>query len=117
MSIKYTKTGCSSHGANRDRRKNSDAVSLKVSSKSCVSVAYVVRDEAEYFGQIPEMKIPGEMLKLAEHIVELKTADPKGYVDRYEEAVVDLLRQKQSGKALGKPTKAAAKPTGNVIEL
>ena len=82
--------------------------------------SYEVRDEGEYFSEIPDMKIPGEMLKLAEHIIESKTADfePKKFVDHYEEAVVELLRQKQSGKALGKPSgKSTAKPVGNVIDL
>ena len=37
--------------------------------------SYEVRDEAEYFADIPDMKIPGEMLKLAEHIIETKTED------------------------------------------
>ena len=33
---------------------------------------YEVRKEDEYFADIPDVKIPGEMLKLAEHIVETK---------------------------------------------
>lgn len=38
--------------------------------------------------------------KLAEHIVETKTGDfePDEFVDRYENAVVDLLKQKQAGQ-------------------
>ena len=65
---------------------------------------YEVRDHAEYFADIPDVKIPGEMLKLAEHIVETKMADfePEKFVDRYDTAVVELLRQKQSGKAISK---------------
>ena len=81
---------------------------------------YEVRDEKDYFSEIPEMKIPSEMLKLAEHIVETKAADfdPSSFVDTYEEAVVEMLRKKQSGQALGKAVpKSAAKPVGNVIDL
>ena len=79
--------------------------------------SYEVRDETEYFAEIPEMKIPGEMLKLAEHIIESKTEDfhPENFVDHYETAV--LLKKKQSGKALGKAAPKAAKPVGNVIDL
>ena len=81
--------------------------------------SYEVRDETEYFAEIPEMKIPGEMLKLAEHIIESKTEDfhPENFVDHYETAVVELLKKKQSGKALGKAAPKAAKPVGNVIDL
>ena len=81
---------------------------------------YEVRDADEYFTDIPDLKIPGEMLKLAEHIVETKTADfePDQFVDRYETAVVELLRQKQSGKAISKTAaRGPAKPVGNVIDL
>jgi hypothetical protein len=39
------------------------------------------------------------MLKLAEHILQGKAADfdPSQFVDRYEEAVVDILKKKQAG--------------------
>ena len=81
---------------------------------------YEVRDEADYFSEIPDMKIPAEMLKLAEHIVETKSGDfePSEFVDEYETAVVDLLKQKQAGRAVGKAApRAASKPVGNVIDL
>jgi DNA end-binding protein Ku len=82
--------------------------------------SYEVRKEDEYFADIPDVKVPGEMLKLAEHIVETKTADfdPTEFVDHYETAVVDLLKQKQNGKTLTKTaSKAPARPEGNVIDL
>ena len=81
---------------------------------------YEVRDEKDYFDEIPDVKISGEMLKLAEHILDSKTADfdPKEFVDHYEDAVVELLKQKQSGKVIAKSApKVAAKQTGNVIDL
>ena len=82
--------------------------------------SYEVRDEADYFSDIPDIKIPNEMLKLAEHIIETKTEDfdPKAFEDHYETAVMELLRQKQSGKALAKgAAKVAARPVGNVIDM
>jgi DNA end-binding protein Ku len=81
---------------------------------------YEVRKEDEYFADIPDVKVTGEMLKLAEHIVETKTADfdPSEFVDHYETAVVDLLKQKQSGKAVTKTkSKGPARQEGNVIDL
>ena len=36
---------------------------------------YEVRKEDEYFAEIPDTKVTGEMLKLAEHIVESKAAE------------------------------------------
>ena len=81
---------------------------------------YEVRDEKEYFAEIPDMKIPSDMLKLAEHIVETKSEDfdPTTFVDTYEEAVVEMLRNKQAGKAISKTaTKAPGKLVGNVIDL
>jgi DNA end-binding protein Ku len=69
---------------------------------------------------IPDVKVTGEMLKLAEHIVETKTGDfePSEFVDHYENAVVELLKQKQSGKPIGKQVAAAPRPSGgNIIDL
>ena len=81
---------------------------------------YEVRDEGEYFGEIPDVKVSGEMLKLAEHIVETKSTDfnPAEFVDHYEQAVVDLLKKKQAGVKITKQTpRLAAQQTGNVIDL
>lgn len=60
---------------------------------------YEVRNAAEYFEDIADVKIAPDMLKLAEHILESKTADfdPSTFVDRYENAVVALLKEKQAG--------------------
>ena len=60
---------------------------------------YEVRKADEYFEDIADLKIPGEMLKLAEHILETKRADfdPSKFEDRYESAVIELLRKKQAG--------------------
>ncbi len=71
---------------------------------------YEVRNEEEYFSEIPDVKIPGEMLKLAEHIVETKSGefDPAEFVDRYEEAVVDLLKTKQAGRTVSRTRAAQA---------
>jgi DNA end-binding protein Ku len=80
--------------------------------------AYEVRDASLYFGDLPELVISPEMLKLAEHILDSKTADfdPSQFKDRYEEAVVTMLRSKQAGA----PTPEIKEPptkNPNVINL
>jgi len=81
---------------------------------------YEVRDDKEYFADIPDVKIPAEMLKLAEHILDTKAADfdPSDFVDTYETAVVDLLKKKQAGKAVEKvSSKSRPAATGNIIDM
>jgi DNA end-binding protein Ku len=61
---------------------------------------YELRESQEYFEDIPDLKMPAEMKKLAAHIVETKAGhfEPKGFVDHYEKALVELLKQKEAGK-------------------
>jgi DNA end-binding protein Ku len=65
---------------------------------------YEVRDEEIYFGDIGEIKIPKDMLALAEHILESKAAtfDPTLFHDRYEEAIVAMLNEKRAGMPIPK---------------
>jgi DNA end-binding protein Ku len=78
---------------------------------------YEVRDEKEYFDDIQNVKITKDMLDLAKHIVEQKSApfEPEKFDDRYESALVDLIDRKRNGKLTG--AKPAPKSTGNVINL
>ena len=64
--------------------------------------AYEVRDADAYFEDIAELKLPEEMGRLAGHIIETKAAhfDPKKFEDHYENALVELLRTKQAGRAI-----------------
>src|SRR3569833_2231686 len=50
-----------------------------------------VRDEKNYFDDIPNIKVPADMLKLATQILETKKAkfDPMKFEDRYETALLD----------------------------
>ena len=77
---------------------------------------YEVRSEKEYFDDIQDVKITKDMLDLAKHIVEQKSAefDPEEFEDRYEQALIDLINQKRNGIKIAKP---AAKASGNVINL
>jgi DNA end-binding protein Ku len=75
-----------------------------------------VRGTAEYFGNIPVGKPDPEMLELAQKLIEQKVRafDPKDYEDRYEAALMQMIREKLKGH---KPIIAAAPERGNVINL
>jgi DNA end-binding protein Ku len=75
-----------------------------------------VRSEDEYFDEIPAVKIPADMVQLAEHILESKHGhfDPSKFEDRYEDALRDLIKAKKAGKA--PPSSPSPKPS-NVINL
>lgn len=72
---------------------------------------YEVRPAKEAFAGIPEIRIEGEMLDLAKHIIKTKLGkfDPGKFDDRYEAALAELVRAKLEGKPLParKPTPAA----------
>jgi DNA end-binding protein Ku len=72
---------------------------------------YEVRDEASYFEDIPDQKLPKEMLDLATHIVNTKSGhfDPSQFQDRYENALIDLLKKKEAGEKI-EPAREAAPP-------
>jgi DNA end-binding protein Ku len=78
---------------------------------------YEVRDEKEYFDDVQDVKVTKDMLDLAKHIVEQKSAsfEPEQFEDRYESALIELINQKRNG--LPAATKAAPKSGGNVINL
>jgi DNA end-binding protein Ku len=75
-----------------------------------------VRSTAAYFDDIPEVKPDPEMLQLAEKLIEQKVThfDPKAYEDRYETALMAMIKEKLKGH---KPIIAAAPERGNVINL
>jgi len=79
--------------------------------------AHDVRNESEYFNEIPEMKLPPEMMKLAQHIIRTKSADfdPAMLEDHYRSALVRILRKKQAKRPAKSPP---VKPSReNVVSL
>ena len=78
---------------------------------------YEIRDENEYFDEIQDVQVTKEMLDLARHIVETKSADfePDKFEDRYENALVELLNQKRKGEPVR--TAVKSRDAGNVINL
>jgi DNA end-binding protein Ku len=78
---------------------------------------YEVRDEHQYFDDIPSPKISRDMIELASHILDTKAAhfDPSKFKDEYENALKTLVKR----KAAGKPVKAVGpeERPSNVINL
>lgn len=76
-----------------------------------------VRGEEHYFDEVPELKLPAEMMKLAQHIIKAKSAqfDPSMLEDHYRSALVRILRKKQAKR----PAQARAVKTSqeNVVNL
>jgi DNA end-binding protein Ku len=60
--------------------------------------AHEVRSETEFFADIPPMELPGEMVRITEHILETKQEDfdPVWLEDRYRTVLVEKLREKQA---------------------
>jgi DNA end-binding protein Ku len=79
---------------------------------------YEVRPAKDYFYDIPDIKVEPDLLKLAEHILKNKEQrfDPEKFVDRYEEAVLGMLKKKQAGLPAPK-TKPVFAPPSNVVNL
>ncbi len=84
-------------------------ISLEPRGKGLLGITlrypYEVRKEEEYFGDLPDEKLPKDMLELASHIVETKAGhfEPKKFEDQYESALKELIRKKQSGKPIEVP--------------
>jgi DNA end-binding protein Ku len=66
---------------------------------------YEVRSSDEAFKEMPEIKVEGEMVDLAKHIIGTKKGDfdPAKFDDRYENALAELVKAKAEGKTLPKP--------------
>src|SRR5262244_1565199 len=79
---------------------------------------YEVRKPEEFFSDIADVKLPAEMLKLAQHILDTKAGDfdPSAFEDHYESALIELLRKKQAGFKPPKTKEHVAAPR-NVINL
>jgi DNA end-binding protein Ku len=71
---------------------------------------YEVREQAAYFEDISDLKLPADMKELAGHIVDSKTShfDPSTFVDHYETALVAMLRAKQGGRFTEAPREEPA---------
>jgi DNA end-binding protein Ku len=78
---------------------------------------YEIRSDEAVFEEIPEMKLPDQMIGLAEDIIDKMTGtfEPDKFEDRYENAMIELIRSKQAG--LPAPTEKAPARPANVVNL
>jgi DNA end-binding protein Ku len=78
---------------------------------------YEVRAEDAYFEDIPDLTLPAEMKEMANVIIQRKAGHflPNEFNDRYEDAIVELIRSKQAGL----PAQAAEQPSRptNVVSI
>jgi DNA end-binding protein Ku len=79
--------------------------------------AYEVRGENAYFEDIPDIKIPDELKDMAQVIIDRKEGrfEPSEFNDRYEDAMVALIRSKEAGAPV-KPAADVARPS-NVVSI
>src|SRR5438105_15759624 len=78
---------------------------------------YEIRSDEAVFEEIPEMKLPDQMIGLAEDIIDKMSGEfePDKFEDRYENAMIELIRSKQAG--LPAPTEKAPSRPANVVNL
>ena len=79
-----------------------------------------VRNEAEYFADIPEIKLPQEMIRVAEHIIETKAADfdPAMLEDHSQAALVSILKAKQAQLPMAiSPVRPSAQNVTNLMDV
>src|SRR5262249_43347870 len=77
---------------------------------------YEVRDEKDYFHDIPSERVTKDMLQLAKHIIKTKTGHfhPEKFEDQYEDALKDLLRKRDKGEKIEAPREPRS---DNVVNL
>jgi DNA end-binding protein Ku len=97
-------------------------VLIRVSGKgliaSTLNFDYEVRSSEKAFEDMPDLKIEGEMLELAEHIIGTKKGsfDASTFHDRYEAAVAELVKAKIEGRALPKKKAPVASKPGDLLQ-
>jgi DNA end-binding protein Ku len=79
---------------------------------------YEVRQDAEYFEGISDVKLPAAMLDIAQEIIGRMSGhfEPDKFSDRYEEAVTAMLRAKQAGQVFAVPEQAAPANVVNIMD-
>ncbi|MGO7530850.1 non-homologous end joining protein Ku [Rhizobium leguminosarum] len=84
---------------------------------STLNYDYEVRSSEKAFEEMPKLKIQGEMLDLAKHIISTKKGEfnPATFDDRYEAALADLVKAKLEGKSLPKPKKVQVSKPNDLL--
>ena len=96
-------------------------IALEVRGKGLVAYSLrahdEVRDAADYFDDIAEVKADKDMVEIATRIIGQKEADfdPSQFKDRYDEALKEMIKAKQKG---GRSLVEAPEPDDtNVVDL
>lgn len=79
---------------------------------------YEVRSGAEIFDEIGDTRLPAEMLDIAQEIINRMSGhfEPETFTDRYEEAVVAMLRAKQQGQTFTVPEPSQPANVVNIMD-
>jgi Ku protein len=84
-------------------------IALEPRGKGMVGVTlrypYEIREEKNYFDDIPNESVPKDMLELATHIVHSKAGHfkPDKFEDKYESALREIIKRKQHGEKIEAP--------------
>jgi DNA end-binding protein Ku len=78
---------------------------------------YEVRSSEKAFAEMPKLRIKGEMLDLAKHIIAKKKGsfDPAEFDDRYEVALAELVKAKIEGNAVPKRKEVKVSKPDNLL--
>jgi Ku protein len=129
------KTGADAFAVTRDAMKKKDRVALgrivltnrehvialKPLGKGLLGTTlrypYELRDEKDYFKDIPTPRVTKEMVDLAAHILDSKTSkfNPEKFENKYETALKKLIRRKAAGRTIEIPEREA--PTAEAVDL
>jgi len=79
---------------------------------------YEVRDEKDYFDDIPDLKLGKDMMDLAKHIVVTKSGhfEPDKFDDHYEAALRELIEKKSKGIKIEAPKERASSKIINLMD-
>jgi DNA end-binding protein Ku len=77
---------------------------------------YEIRKEEDYFGDVPDERVPKDMLDLAIGIIESKAGHfkPEKFEDHYDNALRELIKKKERGERIEKPKEH---PRAEVVSL
>jgi DNA end-binding protein Ku len=79
---------------------------------------YEVRSSKDAFKDVKKVKVEGEMLDLARHIIATKKGEfrPSDTDDRYETALAALVKAKAEGKSMPKPKAIAVSKPNDLLK-
>jgi DNA end-binding protein Ku len=80
--------------------------------------SYEIRREADYFGHIPDEKVPKDMLDLAVHIIQTKVGhfEPEKFEDRYQSTLKELVEKKRRGEKTQEPKERPRAQVSNLMD-